>query len=262
MKTVQRDDWLRWAVAVGAVVAGSVARAVLWPELFRDATYLPLFGAVLFSAWYGGLAPGLLSLALGGAFLAWTIFPPLQNFAISDPQEQVGMALYLTFGCAICFACHSLHLARKRQQTILAELHEGELHRVKIQAEADQLIAEAQRKDRFLATLAHELRNPLAPMVLAIEVSRLDRRRASHALATIDRQVSHLNRLVEDLMDVSRMTRNAIELQVGIVSAMDLLAGSLERRPHTSRTAGTHLMSWSPIRRGPRKSTWSAPHRS
>ena len=56
--------WRRWAMAVGAVLIACLARAVLWPDLFREATFMPLFGAVLLSAWYGGLGPGLLAVAL------------------------------------------------------------------------------------------------------------------------------------------------------------------------------------------------------
>jgi len=224
----ERHGWRKWALAIGAIFAACVARALLWPDVFRDATFLPFFGAVLLSAWYGGLAPGLLSLALGAAFMAWSIFPPLENFAVSDPRSQLGMALYLAFGTGICLACHSLHRARRRQRVIQSELHERELHQTRMQAEAEQLAAEAQRKDRFLATLAHELRNPLAPVRYAIEVARRDHKRTPDALATIDRQVNQLNRLVEDLMDVSRIARNALELRNATLRATDVLAVALE----------------------------------
>ncbi|MCE9604770.1 MAG: response regulator [Planctomycetia bacterium] len=72
------------------------------------------------------------------------------------------------------------------------------------------------RKDEFLAMLAHELRNPLAPVRSALDVIRLDERPddPSQALFEImDRQVSHMGRLIDDLLDVSRITRGRIELQ-------------------------------------------------
>ena len=78
------------------------------------------------------------------------------------------------------------------------------------------LKAEAQRKDEFLATLAHELRNPLAPIRNAVSLLRL-RKDADDELhlvgELIERQVRHLVRLVDDLMDVSRITFGKVHLQ-------------------------------------------------
>ena len=72
------------------------------------------------------------------------------------------------------------------------------------------------RKNEFLATLSHELRNPLAPMRAALHMLRsqaLDPERAAKLLQTMDRQVLQMTRLVEDLLDISRITRGAIELR-------------------------------------------------
>jgi two-component system CheB/CheR fusion protein len=71
------------------------------------------------------------------------------------------------------------------------------------------------RKDEFLAMLAHELRNPLAPMLNAVAImrSRADRERGEHARDVIERQVHHMARLVDDLLDVARITRGTVELR-------------------------------------------------
>ncbi|MGE5186375.1 MAG: ATP-binding protein [Acidobacteriota bacterium] len=72
------------------------------------------------------------------------------------------------------------------------------------------------RKDEFLAMLSHELRNPLSPIRTSIEIMRLappDSPAAHDALAIVDRSTTHLTRLVDDLLDVTRITRGAIELQ-------------------------------------------------
>ncbi len=84
----------------------------------------------------------------------------------------------------------------------------------------DALREADQRKDRFLATLAHELRNPLTPIVNA--AAMLDRVAGSHsgvarAKETIDRQSSQLVRLIDDLMDVSRVTQDRLELRREVV---------------------------------------------
>jgi len=73
------------------------------------------------------------------------------------------------------------------------------------------------RKDEFLATLGHELRNPLAPILNSLEILKLSgaaaQGGAAHACAVMERQVSHLNRLVDDLLEVSRITRGVIEVK-------------------------------------------------
>ena len=72
------------------------------------------------------------------------------------------------------------------------------------------------KKDDFLATLAHELRNPLAPIRTGIEVLRLGgpQAKADTVLPMMERQVQHLTRLLDDLLDVSRITRGKFALQV------------------------------------------------
>jgi signal transduction histidine kinase/hypoxanthine phosphoribosyltransferase len=73
-----------------------------------------------------------------------------------------------------------------------------------------------QRKNEFLATLSHELRNPLAPMRSALHMLKsqpVDEQRMRALVETMDRQVGQMTRLVEDLLDISRITRGVIELR-------------------------------------------------
>jgi len=81
----------------------------------------------------------------------------------------------------------------------------------------DEKLQEAnRRKDEFLATLAHELRNPLAPIRTALELLRMTsppEPRLRWGQDVIDRQLRHLTRMVDDLLDVSRITRGVIELR-------------------------------------------------
>ncbi|HUP92621.1 MAG TPA: ATP-binding protein [Solimonas sp.] len=80
----------------------------------------------------------------------------------------------------------------------------------------DEQIEGARRKDEFLAMLGHELRNPLAPIVTSLELMRLqgdDPRRSERSREIISRQVALMTRLVDDLLDVSRITRGKVELK-------------------------------------------------
>jgi PAS domain S-box-containing protein len=82
-------------------------------------------------------------------------------------------------------------------------------------------------KDEFMAMLGHELRNPLAPIVTALELLR---RRGRHddELELIDRQVAHLRRLVDDLLDVSRITRGRVELHMEPIDIASVAAQAVE----------------------------------
>ncbi len=124
---------------------------------------------------------------------------------------------------------------------------ERELH-VALEAlqEADR------RKDEFLAMLAHELRNPLAPISNAVDILRSDdpaiRERARGIIA---RQVEHLARLVGDLLDVSRITQRKVTLQPAVVTLASILEAAieanrplLERQRHELATAWPHEPLW------------------
>ncbi|HZY18438.1 MAG TPA: response regulator [Ramlibacter sp.] len=93
-----------------------------------------------------------------------------------------------------------------------------------------EMRALSRRKDEFLATLAHELRNPLAPIRNAMAI--LQRLHPSPQVGSlvgiVDRQVSHLTRLVDDLLDVARITSGKLELQLSRTSARRVAAHALE----------------------------------
>ncbi len=87
------------------------------------------------------------------------------------------------------------------------------------------------RKDEFLATLAHELRNPLAPLSAGLEVLKLAPSGAvisTSVLGMMERQLGHMARLVDDLMDVSRIRSGKIELKLGVVSISDVVRLAVE----------------------------------
>jgi signal transduction histidine kinase/CheY-like chemotaxis protein len=84
------------------------------------------------------------------------------------------------------------------------------------------------RKDEFLALLAHELRNPLAPIRYALAANRKSGRtpeQRKRAEEIIERQVTHMSRLLDDLLDVSRITRNSLELKKNLTE-LTLVVGS------------------------------------
>jgi signal transduction histidine kinase len=113
-------------------------------------------------------------------------------------------------------------------ESSLWRLRESE-SRLRLQGEA---LAQAdRRKDEFLAMLAHELRNPLAPIRNAVELMRRGGRTDKEFVwirDIVDRQVSHLMRLVDDLLDASRITRGKMALARSVVDLNQLAADAVE----------------------------------
>ncbi len=101
------------------------------------------------------------------------------------------------------------------------------------------------RKDEFLATLSHELRNPLAPIRNALELMRRagrDPALSERALAIMERQVRQLVRLTDDLLDVSRITRNRIELRRERIDLRTAIRSAIETIEPLSDAAG-HVLA-------------------
>jgi PAS domain S-box-containing protein len=90
---------------------------------------------------------------------------------------------------------------------------------------------QSRRKDEFLAMLAHELRNPLAPIGTAAQILKRtggDPVRTAQSAAVIERQVGHLTTLVDDLLDVSRVTRGLVSIAREPVDIRSIVAAALE----------------------------------
>ena len=89
---------------------------------------------------------------------------------------------------------------------------------------------ESQSKDEFLAMLAHELRNPLAPIRTGLQVLRLQpgEEAAERTREMMDRQISHMVRLIDDLLDVSRVSRGKIELKKELIELKAVIGLAVE----------------------------------
>jgi len=108
---------------------------------------------------------------------------------------------------------------------------------------AEQALQEADRaKDEFLATLAHELRNPLAPLKNAAELLRNPFAEPAWCRDVIDRQVNHLSRLIDDLLDVSRITRDKLELRKEKVEIGVVIRSAVEASRPMIETCGQTLL--------------------
>ncbi|HWO19889.1 MAG TPA: ATP-binding protein [Kofleriaceae bacterium] len=110
---------------------------------------------------------------------------------------------------------------------ICNEVTEQVVGRKRLEELAERADAANRTKDEFLAILGHELRNPLSPIVTSLQLLRM-REINSPEQDIIERQVHHLRRLVDDLLDVSRIARGKIELRRERVEVSEVLAAAIE----------------------------------
>lgn len=171
----------------------------------------------------------------GGSFLAVPMVSAFNSYgwaywarqpgepAFCAEEEQVAMAatsqFALAYENAVLLEDVQTHAAQLRQEVAERERAEQALQ------------AAAQRKDEFLATLAHELRNPLAPLRNSLEVMRLaadDRARVEKARGMAERQVEHMVRLIDDLLDLSRITTGKLKLRKERVELGEIVRSAAE----------------------------------
>ena len=210
-----------WAVAVAAPVA-------LIERSSRDASFVAACGlfvataaAIALAAWMGRRHVQSLERALQAAVdLGHAIVPPARKSRVAE-VNALHAALHAA-GEQLLQA----HAYRKHAETERQSLLEG--------AQQARVLAEQQNsaKDEFLAMLGHELRNPLAPISTAAQLLRLrspDASRVRYASDVIARQVDHMNKLLGDLLDVSRVTRGLVSLELEAVELRGVIERALEQ---------------------------------
>jgi len=153
--------------------------------------------------------------------------PGADSAAVAQAMELLGNVTVLERPirvAALISAVRTALRARQRQYQIREHLQERARNKAALR-ESDR------RKDEFLALLAHELRNPLVPIRNSLEILRLGHRSEAdvvHSVEMMDRQVDHLVRLVDDLLDIARITRGKIELRKEPINVADVVAHAVE----------------------------------
>lgn len=200
----RRTTLLRYCLPVVAVYAMLRSSVVLG----ESAGGLLLF-AVLVSAWYGGLGPGLLATTVVTILSA---FAAISSGKVPPPGQLLGLSLFVTLGTAVSLLVEALHASRR-----LAERNSEEARRNQeaLRRREDELTEVDRRKNEFLAMLAHELRNPLGAISSAVQLLQAtpnenDRRWSEDV---INRQTRHLARLIDDLLDVTRISRGKVTIR-------------------------------------------------
>ncbi|HET9225395.1 MAG TPA: ATP-binding protein, partial [Thermoanaerobaculia bacterium] len=134
--------------------------------------------------------------------------------------------------------------ARELLARVGAHLQMARLRRETAEALVASHAEASRRKDEFLATLAHELRNPLAPIRNMLEIMKRsggDRGLLAQAQATMERQVSHMVRLIDDLLDVGRISQGKLELKRERVDLSSIVSQAVEACRPLAEYAGHQI---------------------
>ena len=149
-----------------------------------------------------------------------------QDFILKPFSEKdllVRVRSLIAAGHVRAATIHSL--AREHAAREAAERQKHLIDKLRVAAESAN-----RAKDEFLAMLGHELRNPLSPIVTALHLMKLQGAddKTERARTVIERQVNHLIRLVDDLLDVSRIARGKVELKSELVDMFDVVGKAIE----------------------------------
>jgi signal transduction histidine kinase len=224
-----RRRWKMWKRPRSALLRYSIVPIVValvlivrWLLLGGEMPFLLLWPAVMLCAWFGGFGPGLLATCLSAFVTACLFFEPPHWFSLAKPEDWRGIALFLLLGSAISLLCEMLRRAK----------HKVEQYAEDLRRRAEELVEADCRKDEFLAMLAHELRNPLAPIENAVQVLKRfghAQPEGERATAIIERQAHQARKLVDDLLDVSRIRQGKIKLQKEPLELAEVIAQAVEQ---------------------------------
>jgi len=223
-----RDRWLAY-VASALVVAVVAAGSMMFEPLLDHVPTAGLVAAVLLAAWFGGFAP-----ALAATFLAAVLL------ALAPPHEAPGHALAqitdIVIFVAVAVVVSRLVSTRRR---IERERHVLLQRERQARAQAERL---SQAKDDFLATVSHELRSPLTAIIGWVQVVRRQpnaRDVARRALETVERNALLQARLIDDLLDASRIVGGGLLLRRARLDLVTLVRDVVES--HRPNAGAKHL---------------------
>jgi signal transduction histidine kinase/PAS domain-containing protein len=181
-----------------------------------------------------GFAPTMLTALENGR--TWVCADLARNGAPNSADTQAMVAVPVgrqgSVICCLLVSHRAPRLWRAEEVHLLEDLAERIWNAIERVSAQEALRQADRRKDEFLAMLAHELRNPLAPISTAAELlklTRVDDERVSRTSDVIIRQVAHMTSLIDDLLDVSRVTRGKIELNRQQVDLQRVMADAVEQ---------------------------------
>jgi signal transduction histidine kinase len=223
---------IRYGIAGAAVVTAGLLNQSLRPLTHAPESAL-FVAAVLVTSWLGGLGPGLLATGLSVVTLDVVMSPTTHSFALNE-DVLARLAVFLV----VAVFSSALDAARRRAAAERVRAFERE-REARTEAEAAN-----RAKDEFVAMVAHELRTPLSAVAgwtTALRSGRLDSEGRAHALEVIQQNVALQARIIEDIVDLTRIARGALSLQFGSVDLREIVVAAGEATLPTAAAGSVRL---------------------
>lgn len=206
--------------AVAVTLAALFLRWFLDPWLGKEVPYITLYGAVAIAVWFGGLGPAVLAMVLGYVVVNVRYVSPIGTLSIDSPDDAIALVLFALSAALVVVLGEAMRRARDRYRASELEL----MQRARLLQRADA------KKGEFLAVLSHELRNPLAPLRTGLALLKMRQEGAATAEThqMMERQIAQLSRLIDDLLDVSRIDRGKLEVRKERIAVNGMLQTAID----------------------------------
>jgi signal transduction histidine kinase/ActR/RegA family two-component response regulator len=244
------SPFVRYGTAIAIVLVAAALRIALDPVWGAGVPYITFYPAVMLAAWLGGLGPGVVATALSALLAHY--FWVLPSFTIADALSLFFFALMGVFISVLNEAwrrsTRAALDAEERLRAVALErtrLLEAERTVLAREQTARAEIERASRlKDEFLAVLSHELRTPLNAVLGYAHLLRsgsLPSERAKHAIDAIHRNAQAQARLVESLLDLSRVMAGKLELNLEPLDVSKVVDAAVDVVRPDAETKGVAL---------------------
>jgi signal transduction histidine kinase/ActR/RegA family two-component response regulator len=230
-----RHPLARYSLAIAAVTLTTWANFYIQALASNEVKPLPYVPVLIVITYYAGLLPALLFVVLASVALTYWWMEPIGSLHVAGTADMYVLVFFLLASSAII----AVSLAARRLVTNL-RLQESRLRA------AEAVLRESnRRKDEFLAILAHELRNPLAPIRYAGRMLKapLTQDRMVHVSDMIERQLAHMTRLLDDLLDNSRVSRGVLELRLEPLDLRAAIEAAIDATRPSFENAGQTLLT-------------------
>ena len=226
--------------AVAVTLAALFLRWFLDPWLGNQVPFVTLYGAVAITVWFGGLGPAVLAMVLGYVVVNVRYVSPVGTLSINSPDDAISLALFALSAALVVVLGEAMRRARDRYRASEREVKKRALELQRADA----------KKSEFLAVLSHELRNPLAPLrtgLALLGMQRADPAGAAETQQMMERQIAQLARLIDDLLDVSRIDRGKLEVRRERVAIEAVLKTAIDTaRPNIDARGHSLRVTWPP----------------
>jgi signal transduction histidine kinase/ActR/RegA family two-component response regulator len=228
------------AITLGSIAVAMIVRSIIDYQLDERINYATFYVAVIVSALYCGARWGLLSVLLSMT-LAVLALPPLGHPAIQELNDLAGLIIFLIVAGVIVWLCDRVREHRRIAEESAKVREELLIRECTARAEAERL---NHVKDSFLAAVSHELRTPLQSILGWAQLLRngnMSDEDVSLALDSIERGVRMQSQLINDLLDLSRISMGKLRLEVRPMALAETLRAAVQTVLPAAKAKNVHL---------------------